>query len=147
MPNKRYIEPPHGTKISWLILYVVFLQRDLGAQPEMFLLLLQEDCMLEILWFSGPVISRKLCIHLEKQRNHKNSGSAVFRSGSAVFRIHTLLLTSFTSFTSFSTLTSSVSFTSPWEPGRAPCTRNQFGRGRFWGSISCRLLLPCCLFC
>ena len=65
----RGILNPHmGLKISWLILYVVFLQRDLGAQPEMFLLLLQEDCMLEILWFSGPVEvrSRENCTSASK---------------------------------------------------------------------------------
>ena len=47
--TRGILNPYMGLKISWLILYVVFLQRDLGAQPEMFLLLLQEDCMLEIL--------------------------------------------------------------------------------------------------
>ena len=47
--TRGILNPHMGLKISWLILYVVFLQRDLGAQPEMFLLLLQEDCILEIL--------------------------------------------------------------------------------------------------
>ena len=53
--TRGILNPHMGLKISWLIVYVVFLQRDLGAQPEMFLLLLQEDCRFEILWFSGPV--------------------------------------------------------------------------------------------
>ena len=66
--TRGILNPHMGLKISWLILYVVFLQRDLGAQPEMFLLLLQEDCMLEILWFSGPVEvrSRENCASASK---------------------------------------------------------------------------------
>ena len=40
----RHIETPPGTENQLLTIYVDSLQMDLGAQPEMFLLLLQEAC-------------------------------------------------------------------------------------------------------
>ena len=45
----RGILNPHiGLKIMCINVYVAFLQKDLGAQPEMFLLLLQENCKISL---------------------------------------------------------------------------------------------------